>query len=209
MAALSRVQTRRQWRIAMLVAAILGTAAVPARGQSTGAIEGLVRDQSGGVLPGVTVEISSPALIEGARVATTESTGNYRFLRLPVGEYTIKFSLTGFRPVVRENVIVNAEFTATINADLAVGALEETLTVTGESPLVDVRTTTGHTIVTSEVVNTIPSSRNIFEMAKFVLGMSQPTPDVGSSTSYTHNPLKIHGSKATDRSFYLDGAPSN
>ncbi len=198
----------RRWRAGCLVTALFCAIAVPAFAQSPfGAIEGVVRDESGAVLPGVAVEIASPALIEGSRATVTEATGNYRFLRLPVGRYMVKFSLPGFRPVAREDIVINSEFTATINAELAVGALEETLTVTGESPLVDVRTTLGQTVVTSEVMNAIPSSRNTFDMAKFVLGASTSSPDVGGSSSFIAPSMKVHGSR--DGAFYIDGLPGN
>src|SRR5687767_565846 len=105
---------RGVWRVTRLVAVMWTMVALPVWAQSTGAIEGVVRDESGAILPGVTVEIRSPALIEGTRGTVTEATGNYRFLRLPVGEYAVKFSLTGFRPVAREKVVINADFTATI-----------------------------------------------------------------------------------------------
>ncbi len=182
-------------------------AAAPAYAQTdTGVIEGVVRDASGGVLPGVTVEVVSPALIERARSTITENTGNYRFLRLPVGTYAVRFSLPGFTPVERGNVVINSGFTATINAELAVGTLEETLTVTGESPLVDVRTTTSQFVMTSDVINTLPSSRNVMDMGKFMVGFSTGTPEVGGSQSQLYgNGWQIHGSRGTDRIYIKDG----
>src|SRR6266508_1333089 len=131
MATTLHVKVIRRWRIESLVAVVCIVAALPAWAQTPfGAIDGVVRDESGGVLPGVTVAIASPALIEGARTTVTDAMGTYQFLRLPVGTYIVKFSLSGFKGVVRENVIINASFTATINASLEVGALEETVTVT-------------------------------------------------------------------------------
>jgi hypothetical protein len=170
----------------------------------------VARDASGAVLPGVTVEDSSPALIERTRATVTESTGNYRFLRLPVGTYTVKFSLTGFAPFERSSVVINSGFTATINAELGLGTLTETLTVVGESPLVDVRTTTQQFVVTSEAINTIPSSRNLFDMGKFMIGFSTGVPEVGGSRSQNYGDgWKIHGSRGTDRSYYRDGLPTS
>ena len=96
----ARLTNRRRWRGVGLVAILCSMLALPAFGQTdTGGIEGVVRDSSGAVLPGVTVEISSTALMEGTRTTVTEATGNYRFLRLPVGTYVIKFSLVGFNPI--------------------------------------------------------------------------------------------------------------
>src|SRR6266545_2775392 len=140
------VMNPRTLRVAGFCLVLCAALAAPAWAQ-TGAIEGVVRDASGGVLPGVTTEVNSPALIERARVAVTDSSGNYQFLRLPAGSYTIKFSLTGFRTVERANITINAGFTATINAELPLSTVEESLVVTGESPLVDVRTTTTQLVV--------------------------------------------------------------
>jgi hypothetical protein len=103
-------------------------------------IAGVVRDTSGAVMPGVTVEASSPALIERVRTATTDTQGQYKIVDLRPGEYTVTFTLPGFSIVKREGIELPATFTATVNADLRVGALEETVTVTGASPIVDTRT---------------------------------------------------------------------
>ena len=137
-----------------------------------GAIEGIVSDESGAVLPGVSVQVTSPALIEGARDTVTNESGSYRFLRLPVGQYTLRFTLTGFTAVQRQGVIINSGFTATINIPMKVGTIEETMTVVGESPVVDVRGTTTQTVLTADVIAVLPSSRNVFDMTKFVIGMS-------------------------------------
>ena len=101
---------------------------------SSGAIGGIVRDASGGVLPGVTVEASSPALIERVRTAVTDSQGLYQIVDLRPGVYTVSFTLPGFSTLRREGVDLGAGFTATVNAELRVGGIEETITVTGEAP---------------------------------------------------------------------------
>src|SRR5262245_27789029 len=118
------------WTIAMLVSGA-------AWAQSSN-IAGVVKDASGAVLPGVTVEAASPALIEKARTVVTDGTGQYKIVDLRPGLYTITFTLAGFSSLVREGVELRADFTATVNADMKVGALEETLTVTGAAPVVDV-----------------------------------------------------------------------
>src|SRR5688572_13789839 len=101
-------------------------------------IAGVVRDSSGGVLPGVTVEVSSPALIEKVRSDVTDSNGQYRVTNLPPGTYTVRFSLAGFSSNVQEGLALTTGFTATISPDLRVGALQETVTVTGDTPVVDI-----------------------------------------------------------------------
>lgn len=197
------VRDTRRWSGVLLI--VLATALPSAAQTPVGTIEGLVRDTSGAVLPGVTVEVTSPALIEGARTAVTDHTGNYRVLRLPVGEYAVKFSLPGFMTVERDNIIINSGFTATINVELGISNVAETLTVAGQSPVVDVRTTTAQTILSDKVIDAIPSARNVFDMTKFVIGSSTSTPDVGGSTSQIYTPIQIHGSRGNDRSYYRDG----
>src|SRR5260221_9714785 len=105
--------------------------------QTAGSIAGVVRDTTGAVLPGVTVEAASPALIEKVRTVVTDGEGQYKILELRPGTYTVTFTLTGFNTFKREAIELTSGFTATVNADMKVGALEETLTVTGASPVVD------------------------------------------------------------------------
>jgi hypothetical protein len=121
-----------------LAAALL----LPAAAYAQAAIAGTVKDASGGVLPGVTVEASSPVLIEKTRSVVTDGSGNYRIENLRPGSYSVTFTLTGFNTVKRDNVDVTGSGTATVDADLKVGAIAETITVTGETPIVDVSTTT-------------------------------------------------------------------
>ena len=130
----------RQTCFVATLTAVAWLALAPAAwGQQASGIAGLVRDTSGAVLPGVTVEAASPALIEKVRSAVTDSQGRYNIVDLRPGTYIVTFALAGFNMLKREGVELTAGFTATINADLQVGALEETVTVTGQSPLVDVQ----------------------------------------------------------------------
>src|SRR5258706_14599284 len=103
------------------------------------AIAGEVRDSTGAVLPGVSVDAESPALIEGSRTVVTDGSGGYRVENLRPGEYTVTFTLTGVRSVKREGIILPPSFTAQVNAELSLGPLQEAVPVTGESPLADVR----------------------------------------------------------------------
>ncbi|MET0164636.1 MAG: carboxypeptidase-like regulatory domain-containing protein, partial [Vicinamibacterales bacterium] len=112
---------------------------LPAAASAQSSITGVVRDTSGAVLPGVTVEASGPALIEGSRTAVTDSQGAYRIVDLRPGVYTVSFTLSGFSTLKREGLDLPAEFTATVNGELTVGALEETITVSSEAPTVDLR----------------------------------------------------------------------
>ena len=120
---------------------------IPSIAAAQGSIAGLVTDTSGAVLPGVTVEAASPALIEKVRSVVTDGTGQYQIVNLPPGAYTVTFTLAGFNTFRREGVELTGNFTASVNADLRVGALEETITVTGEAPVVDVQNTARQRIV--------------------------------------------------------------
>jgi hypothetical protein len=122
-------------------------------------LAGTVRDATGAALPGVTVEAASPALIEKVRVTVTDGAGQYRIIDLRPGSYTLTFSLAGFTTVRQENVTLSGQATTTINADLRVGAITETITVSGETPIVNVQSTTRQAVLDSETVNLIPSSR--------------------------------------------------
>src|SRR4026209_1727994 len=131
-------------------------------------ITGTVRDTSGAVLPGVTVEATSPALIEKARTATTDGNGQYRIVDLRAGQYTVTFSLAGFSTVKREGVALEGSFTATINIDLRVGELTETITVTGESPIVDVQSVRRQMVLDHDIISGIPSSRSYNNLIQLI-----------------------------------------
>jgi hypothetical protein len=132
---------------------------VPASAYAQASIAGIVRDSSGAVLPGVTVEVSSPALIERARSAVSDGTGQYRIVDLRAGTYTVVFTLNGFSTLKRDGVELTGVATTTINADLRVGTLAETITVTAESPIVDVQSVRRQTTVTGEILNVLPTAR--------------------------------------------------
>lgn len=131
---------------------------VPASAQTSSGIAGLVRDASGAVLPGVTVEAASPALIEKVRIAVTDGEGRYNIVDLRPGVYSVTFILVGFKPVRRDGVQLTSGFTASVNADLEVGGVEEAITVTGESPLVDVQNVRKQLVVSDELLATLPMS---------------------------------------------------
>ena len=118
-------------------------------------IAGVVKDTSGAVLPGVTVEAASPALIEKTRSAVTDGTGQYRIENLRPGTYSVTFTLTGFSATKREGLELTGSFTATVNADMRVGAVAETVTVTGETPVVDVQNAQRQTVLSKDIL-TIP-----------------------------------------------------
>src|SRR5262245_52610929 len=122
-------------------AVLIGTTVVllPATARAQASISGLVQDSTGAVMPGVTVESSSPALIERARSVVTDSNGRYTIVDLRPGTYSVTFTLAGFNSVKREGILLEGTVTAQVNAELQVGAVEETVTVSGQSPTVDVQ----------------------------------------------------------------------
>src|SRR5256886_8934239 len=133
---------------------------LPASAYSQAAITGVVKDASGAVLPGATVEAASPVLIEKIRSVVSDATGQYRIVNLLAGTYSVTFSLPGFSTVKREGIELTGSFVATVNGDLKVGALEETITVTGETPIVDVQSARVQQTVSKEILAAIPTSRN-------------------------------------------------
>ena len=155
---------------AILCAAVLLLVAPPAAGQITGAsIRGQVTDETSGVLPGVTVTISSPALIVPQMLAVTDAEGIYTFNELPLGIYEVRYELVGFQPLVREEIELTAGFTATLNTALGIGTVEEVITVTGESPVVDVTHTATPTRLDNEMLlDVIPTARNYKEIIQQV-----------------------------------------
>ena len=146
---------------------------LPASVYAQASITGVVKDTSGAVLPGVTVEASSPALIEKVRTAVSDGNGQYRIVDLRAGVYAVTFTLTGFSTVKREDIELTGAFTATVNADLKVGTVAETITVSGETPIVDVQSARRQTTVSGDVIATIPSARaygGIFQLNPAVVG---------------------------------------
>lgn len=170
----------------------------------TSTIAGTVRDASGGVLPGVTVEVASPALIEKARTVVTDSQGRYTIVSLRPGTYRVTFTLPGFGTVVREGLELTSDFTANVNADLTVGTLEESITVTGESPIVDTQAITQRHVMTREVLDLLPTGRNIQAVGIMIPGTTIAfggggalSRDVGGSGSLQQSPLQFRGSADT------------
>ena len=179
--------------LAALAAAVLLAFPSAAAAQDSG-IAGEVADNTGGVLPGVTVEVASPALIEQSRVAFTDASGLYRFTALRPGTYTITFSLPGFSTVVREGVVLTAQFTANVDALLSVGALEETITVSGESPLVDEHGGPDR-----------PMNKNWASMAVLTVGVRARGQDVGGARTQYHPLVSAHGGNEFDGMRTMDG----
>ncbi|MGC4082367.1 MAG: carboxypeptidase-like regulatory domain-containing protein [Vicinamibacterales bacterium] len=184
---------------------IAGSVSVHAQSSFTG----VVRDTSGAVLPGVTVEAASPVLIEKTRSVITDDSGGYRLVDLRPGTYSLMFSLEGFSSVKREGVELPANFTMTINSELKVGSLEETLTVTGAAPTVDVQSTTKSQVLNREALDAIPTGRTIQGMGQLITGVSLNIPDVGGSRAMQQTYMSTHGLGASQTTVQVDGLMVN
>jgi len=174
----------------------------------------VIRDPSGAVLPGVTVEAASPALIEKVRSVVSDGTGQYRIEDLRPGTYTVSFTLTGFSTIKRDGIELTGSFAATVNADMRVGAVEETVTVTGETPIVDIQNTMRESSLAHDVIDTIPTGRLAQNLAVLLPGVTIQggvppngmTPqDVGGSSGNTVARLTVHGSRGYDQRLFLNG----
>ncbi|HUK36262.1 MAG TPA: carboxypeptidase regulatory-like domain-containing protein, partial [Vicinamibacterales bacterium] len=180
---------------------------VPVASFAQASLAGVVKDSSGAVLPGVTVEASSPALIEKTRSAITDGSGEYRLEQLRPGTYSITFSLTGFTTVKREGIELSGSFTATINAELRVGSVAETVTVTGASPLVDVQGVAKERVLPNQVLTDIPTGRTQFTVTTLIPGMNLNNQDVGGTNiiNTTGGAITVHGSSINDQRVMIDG----
>ena len=196
-------------RILVLSSLAILLAAPLAHAQTTGSITGAVTDASGAVLPGATVTLSGDRLIGGPQTQVSDTGGVYRFDRLVPGAYSVKFELQGFRTVERPDIRISAAFVATINAKLEVGSLAETITVTGESPTVDVRSNVQQTVMNQEILEGIPTGRDPWSLAKLIPGVQVATYDVGGTQSMQQSSMSAHGSSTNDVSYNIDGATVN
>ena len=189
-----------------LLATLLGILIpLAAAAQSGSAIAGIARDASGAVVPGVTVEAASPALIEKVRIAVTDDAGRYTIINLRPGVYSVTFTLPGFSTVKHEAVELTASFTATVNADMRLGALEETITVTSEAPLVDVQNVTQQQVMTRDVIDAIPvGTKSVVALGVLIPGMTTNSQDVGG-TQYGSAAMAIHGSRLFEQTLLYDG----
>jgi hypothetical protein len=174
-------------------------------------VTGVVKDTSGAVLPGVTVEAASPVLIEKVRTTVTDDKGEYRITELRPGTYSITFTLAGFTTFKREGIELRPSFTATINADLSVGSLQETITVSGETPLVDVQSLTQQKTISRELLDTVPTAKSMLGIAALMPSVVEPpnAQDVGGSKGERSVRISVHGGKTFDSRLLQDGMRYN
>jgi len=164
-----------------------------AQSVSSGTIEGTVKDESNAVLPGVAVTVTSPALQVGQLVQVSDAAGQYRFIDLPAGTYRLKAELSGFSAAIREDLRLTVGFNARVDLTLKLGAVEEAVTVSGLSPVVDVSTTTASVAFTKEVLDSIPRGRDLQNVFAMAPGVTQAVADVGGSTMAQRQNLSSYG----------------
>jgi len=191
------------------VTVVSAFALMDGRASAQSAIAGVVKDATGGALPGVSVEAASPALIEKTRSAVTDGNGQYKIVDLRPGEYTVTFTLTGFSMVTRAGIQLPSAFTATVNAELKIGSLEENITVSGVSPVVDVQNSVQQIVVSREVLDAVPTARNVFAVGAIIAGTTAARPDVGGTQGMQQNALQVHGSQSRDTLYQVDGMSIN
>ncbi len=182
---------------------------VPGIAAAQSAITGVARDTTGALLPGVTVEASSPVLIEKVRVGITDGQGRYTIVDLRPGVYTVVFTLPGFNTLRHEGLELPANFTATVNAELRVGALEESITVAGSTPVVDVQGTQRTQVLNRELLDAVPSARNYSGLAALMPGVRTSNTDVGGNQQMEQIYMTVHGSRQTDTTVQVDGMMMN
>lgn len=197
---MSRVIAVKAAAVALMALVLLPAAALA---QST--IAGQVLDDTGAALPGVMVEAASAALIEGSRSAVTDGQGRYAIINLRAGVYSVTFVLQGFGKVVREGIELPSNFTATVNATLNVGSIQETVTVTGASPVVDVQQVQGTQVLTREVLDSVVTSRSLWEQGNLVAGVRMTGTDVGGTQYGSDLQLEARGASSLHGASLIDG----
>jgi carboxypeptidase family protein len=192
-------------RLLLAIAIVVG---VPLAAFAQATLSGVVKDPSGGVLPGVTVEASSSVLIEKTRSGLTDSTGRYTIPDLRPGTYRITFTLTGFKSVVRDGIILSGTAVFDVNAELEVGNLQETITVSGDTPIVNLQSTTRQAVMDQEIVSAIPSSRTPFTVGVLIPGVRKGAftgQDVGGSVVQEVASLEANGGRTSDQRMMVNG----
>jgi hypothetical protein len=184
---------------------LFGTSAL-ATAQGVGAIGGTVVDSSGAILPGATVSLLNPGLIGGTQTTVTDERGAYLFTRLVPGRYNVRAELAGFRPMVQEGIIVNADATARADLRLELGNVQESITVSGQSPLLDTTSALNQTVMERQVLDVLPGTNDLWGVARLVPSITMNKYDVGGSESFQQSKISVHGSNPDGESQYqIDG----
>ena len=172
-----------------------------------GSVAGVVRDSTGAVLPGVTVEAASPALIEKARTAVSDGSGLYRVEDLRPGTYTVTFTKTGFSAVRYEGIDISEGFTAPVNGSLTVGAVQQTISVDAQAPVVDVQNVNEQKTLVREELDALPTARSFATLGTTIPSVAATQYDVGGTQGERGNTLSVHGGNGFDMTLLIDGNP--
>jgi hypothetical protein len=204
-------QRRGMRRLKTVALILMCIVSLPAAAFAQASIAGEVKDTSGAVLPGVTVEASSPALIEKARSVVTDGNGQYKIIDLRPGVYRVAFTLGGFSGVVREGIELTGSFAASVNAEMKVGSVSETITVTGASPVVDVQNVGQQRVLSKDVIDALPAGRSHLDQAVLIPGLQASQPgrgalmDVGGTNNLNNTTMTMHGNRSADTRVLIDG----
>src|SRR5213593_4366404 len=190
--------------IVLALVALVAASSLASAQQQTGEIFGKVSDTSGAVLPGVTVTLTGPVLLQPLTAITSE-TGTYQFPRLSIGTYTVKFDLAGFKTVVNEGIMVTVGFNAQVNAQMGISTVQETITVTGESPIVDTKEVGTKQTFTNELLQSIPSARDPWVILQQTAGIAMDRENVGGNMSGQQSNYISRGGNPTNNKWSLDG----
>ena len=195
--------------VGLVFAICVGLLALPSTAHAQSAIAGVVKDSSGAVLPGVTVEASSDVLIEKVRTVVTDGSGLYNIQNLRPGTYVVTFTLTGFQTYKREGLELPGGFTATVDATMKVGSLEESVTVSGASPVVDVQSNVKSQVLPRDVLDSVPNAHTIQSVGQLIPGVTLTSPDVGGSVQMQQTYFSVHGFGASGTTVMMDGMVIN
>src|SRR5438034_9271023 len=193
----------------VLVVAIACLLFRPTAADAQSAFSGVVKDASGAVLPGVTVEAASPVLIEKVRTVVSDGEGRYTIVDLRPGTYTVTFTLPGFNALKREGIELPGNVTLTLNGELRVGGVQESITVTSAAPIVDVQNTQRTHVFNRELLDALPTARNYSGLAALMPGVRMTNTDVGGNQQMEQIYMVTHGSRLTDTTVQVDGIALN
>ncbi len=198
----------RKFFVRTLLLVLASLVLLPAAARAQSVFTGTVKDTSGAVMPGVTVEAASPVLIEKVKSAVTDENGQYRIVDLRPGKYSLSFTLTGFNTVTRE-IDLEGNFTATINIELGGGTLQESVTVSGASPVVDVQSNAKQQVLTRDVLSAVPTAGTIQGLGQLVVGVTLNVPDVGGSRAMQQTYFAVRGQGGAQTVVLVDGMMTN
>ena len=190
---------------ASILVAIVWLAFQPSDVSAQSAFAGVVTDNTGAVMPGVTVEAASPVLIEKVRTVVTDGQGRYTIVDLRPGTYQITFTLTGFNTLIRDGVELPADFTATVSVQLSVGSLQESVTVSGQSPMVDVQSSARTLVINRDLLDALPTPRNTQSFGYLAQGVRLSKPDVGGAQMMEQVNMRVHGASQLHTTMQVDG----